>query len=229
MKQNSFTPHLLSFVFYQLLFIISSVSAVAQEYKMSGPYEVVARDGEFRGSKGGSERDMLAALRFAETGEYEQATTIINAYAKTLQRLDGHDAPLCLIQGYNLVRAMSLVKLKIKSEKLKIDTYAWEAMLRRAMIPTMDQFEAMSPYANGNWGAIVNRFRMAAGLFMEDTVMYQTAIDYYLHANDNGALPNYVSETGQCQETGRDQSHAQLGLGAMCDICEMAWEQGDNL
>lgn len=48
--------------------------------------------------------------------------------------------------------------------------------------------------------------------------MYQAAIDYYLHANDNGALPNYVSKTGQCQETGRDQAHAQLGLGALCDI-----------
>ena len=33
----------------------------AQEYKMAGPYEVVARDGEFRKSKGGSERDMKAA------------------------------------------------------------------------------------------------------------------------------------------------------------------------
>ena len=118
MKQNPFTQHLSLFIICHLLFIISSVTAQAQEYKMSGPYEVVARDGEFRHTKGGSERDMLAALRFAEEGKYEQATAIINAYAKTLQRLDGHDAPLCLIQGYNLVRAMSLVKLKIKSEKL---------------------------------------------------------------------------------------------------------------
>ena len=102
-------------------------------------------------------------------------------------------------------------------------------MLRRAMVPTMNKFEAMSPYANGNWGAIVNRFRMACAIAIGDTAMYQAAIDYYLHANDNGALPNYVSETGQCQETGRDQSHAQLGLGAMCEICEMAWEQGNEL
>ena len=108
-------------------------------------------------------------------------------------------------------------------------TPAWEAMLRRAMVPTMDRFEANSPYANGNWGAIVNRFRMACALAINDKAMYQAAINYFLHANDNGALPRYVSETGQCQETGRDQGHAQLGLGAMCEICEMAWEQGDDL
>ena len=120
----------------------------------------------------------------------------------------------------------------LRSEELRArseESRAWEAMLRRAMVPTMEKFEADSPYANGNWGAIVNRFRMAAALAMGDSVLYRSAIDYYLHANDNGSLPNYIGETGQCQETGRDQGHAQLGLGAMCDICEMAWQQGDDL
>jgi len=188
---------------------------------MAGPYEVVARDGEFRKSKAGSECDMKAAWDCAQSGKHEKALEIINAYADKLQRLDGHDAPLCLIQGYWLCRAMMIEKAH--------RTPAWTAMLRRAMVPTMDQFEANSPYANGNWGAIVNRFRMACALAMDDKAMYQAAIDYFLHANDNGALPNYVSEKGQCQETGRDQGHAQLGLGAMCDICEMAWQQGDDL
>ena len=206
-------------------FLMPCVCTLAQtEYKMAGPYEVVARDGEFRGSKGGSERDMKAAWNFAKAGKHDEACRIINAYAEKLQRLDGHDAPLCLIQGYWLCRAMSLTPDPSPKERGE-----WEAMLRRAMVPTMNKFEADSPYANGNWGAIVNRFRMACAIAIDDKEMYQAAIDYYLHANDNGALPNYVSKTGQCQETGRDQSHAQLGLGAMCEICEMAWEQGDDL
>ena len=208
-------------ILWYLLLMAAADVCCAQEYRMSGPYEVVARDGEFRGSKGGSERDMKAAWNLAQEGKYDEALRIINAYAETLQRLDGHDAPLCLIQGYWLCRAMMLLKEQ--------RTPAWEAMLRRAMIPTMNKFEADSPYANGNWGAIVNRFRMACAIAIDDRKMYQAAIDYYLHAYDNGALPNYVSETGQCQETGRDQSHAQLGLGALCEICEMAWEQGDDL
>jgi hypothetical protein len=207
-----------------LSFIICPLSfnfAQQSDYKLAGPYEVVARDGTFRKSKAGSERDMKVAWDCAQKGQHEKALEIINAYADKLQRLDGHDAPLCLIQGYWLCRAMMIEKA--------YRTPAWSAMLRRAMVPTMDKFEANSPYANGNWGAIVNRFRMACALAMDDKAMYQAAIDYFLHANDNGALPNYVSETGQCQETGRDQGHAQLGLGAMCEICEMAWEQGDDL
>ena len=45
-------------------FIICHLSfseAQTTGYKMSGPYEVVARDGEFRKSKAGSERDMWQA------------------------------------------------------------------------------------------------------------------------------------------------------------------------
>lgn len=199
------------------------------EYKMEGPYEVVARDGKYARTKGGSERDMKAAWDFARDGRYDEAIRIINAYAETLQRFEGHDAPLCLIQGYWLCRAMMEVKEKAKDENADINIEDWSKMIRRAMVPVMEKFEADSPYANGNWGHIVNRLRMAAAIFMEDKELYGHAIDIYLHANDNGSLPNYVSQTGQCQETGRDQSHAQLGLGAMCEICEMAWEQGDDL
>lgn len=191
------------------------------EYQMAGPYRVVARDGQYRNTKGGSERDMKAALDCARLGNRSKALEIINAYAGTLERFDGHDAPLCAIQSYWLVRAMTLMQVD--------EQPSWSQMLRRAMLPVIDKFEADSPYANGNWGAIVNRLRMACGIFLKDSVIYRSAIDYFLHANDNGALPRYVSETGQCQETGRDQGHAQLGLGAECDICEMAWEQGDDL
>ena len=195
-----------------------------QNYQMAGPYEVVARDGEFRSSKGGSERDMWTAWQCARQGHADKAAEIINAYAATLQRFDGHDAPLCLIQGYWLVRAMMALPPTAEGER-----EAWASMIRRAMLPTIDKFDADSPYANGNWGAIVNRCRMACGIFLEDCALYQASIDYFLHGYDNGALPRYVSATGQCQETGRDQAHAQLGLGAQCEICEMAWNQGDDL
>ncbi len=215
--------HCLLLIIFHLLFIISPAFAQSdlRSYKMAGPYEVVARDGEFRASKGGSERDMWTAYECAKQGYTDKALEIINAYAHTLQRFDGHDAPLCAIQGYWLVRAMSILRLHATAE--------WGTMLRRAMLPTIDKFEADSPYANGNWGAIVNRLRMACGIFLEDSVLYQASIDYFLNANDNGSLPHYISETGQCQETGRDQAHAQLGLGALCETCEMAWEQGDDL
>ncbi len=201
--------------------LAAAAQPALSDYKMSGPYEVVARDGRHANTKGGSERDMKAAWDCARQGEHAKALEIINAYANTLQRFDGHDAPLCLIQAYWLCRSMTLEGAH--------RTPAWDEMIRRAVVPVIDKFDADSPYANGNWGAIVNRCRMAAALAMSDSIMYQAAIDYYLTANDNGSLPQYVGPTGQCQETGRDQNHAQLGLGALADICVMAEEHGDDL
>ena len=62
------------FIALSILFVctISShnplcLSLYAQsDYKMAGPYEVVARDGQYRHTKGGSERDMRAAFDFAQ-------------------------------------------------------------------------------------------------------------------------------------------------------------------
>jgi len=210
------------FFLLQVVFALSAILVFAQQdYKMAGPYKVVARDGQYAKTKGGSERDMHTALDCARSGQHDKALEIINAYAQTLQHFEGHDAPLCLIQAYWLVRAMTLEKAH--------QTPQWAAMIRRAIVPVMDRFESDSPYANGNWGAIVNRCRMACAIFLDDKALYQAAVDYHLHAYDNGSLPKYVAESGQCQETGRDQGHAQLGLGALAEICEMAWEQGDDL
>ena len=200
---------------------IAGQSLPVEPYKMAGPYAIVARDGQYRASKNGSERDMRAALDLARSGHTDEALHIINAYATTLQGFDGHDAPLCTIQGFDLVRAMTLLRQHQTSE--------WSAMIRRAILPILERFEADSPYANGNWGAIVNRQRMACAIFLEDSTLYRHSVDYFLHANDNGSLPRYIAPTGQCQETGRDQGHVQLGLEALAQTCEMAWEQGDDL
>ncbi len=216
---------------------------------MAGPYEVVARDGQYARTKNGSERDMKVAHECAllsisaKSDDVKQAYTtkaleIINAYATTLRCFNGHDAPLCTIQGYELVRAMTLLKNASKAKNKAADPTAqgleaipetWSGMVRRAILPTLDEFEAHSPYANGNWGAVVNRCRMACAIFLEDSTIYKNAIDYFMYAKDNGAITRYIGPTGQCQETGRDQGHVQLGLGMLCDICEMAWEQGDDL
>ena len=208
-------------ILFAMMLLWTGFACAQENYQMAGPYEVVARDGKYAYTKGGSERDMWTAWQCAQQGHADKALEIINAYAETLQRFDGHDAPLCAIQGYWLVRAMTILQSHA--------TAKWGNMIRRTMLPMIDKFEADSPYANGNWGAIVNRLRMACGIFLQDSTVYQASIDYFLHANDNGSLPRYISKTGQCQETGRDQGHAQLGLGALCETCEMAWEQGNDL
>lgn len=202
------------------------------DYKMRGPYRIIARDGQYKGTKGPSEQDFTAAfynaLRYHLEGDKahaDKALSIINAYADSLQAMDGHDGPLCCLQVYLLVNAMELMRQVAPADMQG----RWKQMLQRAVIPTIERFEADSPYANGNWGAIVNKCRMAIAIYTDDRALYDHAREMFLDCNDNGALPHYISTTGQCQETGRDQAHAQLGIGNLAEICEMAWNQGDDL
>ncbi len=67
-----------------------------------------------------------------------------------------------------------------------------------------------------------------------ETDKYNCGLNEYI---DN-LVPNvaeYADETGaygkvgQMQETGRDQGHAQMAAGLAVDICQTAWNQGDDL
>lgn len=205
-------------------------------YRMAGPFEVIARDGEHRRTKSASENDFLAAyynaLLFVITGDDQHAETslnIIRSYARTLQHIDGHDAPLCAgLQGFILVNACELLRYCYSGWSAG-DSKSTEAMFRRAFLPVLDDFDRRSPYANGNWGAAVNKMRIAVAVYTNDAKQYSRALDYYRYGNDNGSLANYISATGQCQESGRDQAHVMLGLGQLAEICEVAWNQGDDL
>jgi hypothetical protein len=71
---------------------------------------------------------------------------------------------------------------------------------------------------------------MAIGVFCDDRAMYDRSVEYFKNGSGNGRLTHYViNETGQCQESGRDQPHTQLGLGLLAEMCEIAWHQGDDL
>jgi hypothetical protein len=41
-------------------------------------------------------------------------------------------------------------------------------------------------------------------------------------------LNNTINWFGQNCESGRDQSHTQLGLGNMAELCQVAYNQGDE-
>ncbi|RED98373.1 galactose-binding domain-containing protein [Marinoscillum furvescens] len=65
-----------------------------------------------------------------------------------------------------------------------------------------------------------NKYRIAY-----DIEVLDTEANFY----GNGALTNYVYENGQAQESSRDQAHTSFGLGLLCSIGEIAWNQGDDI
>ncbi len=223
---------------YESYLLLKAHPCAQADYKMEGPFEVISRDGEFRHTKSRMERDFSAAylnaLMWSITGEEahaRKAEEVLAAYARTLKRIpDTNDAPLLAgLEGFKIVYALEV--LKHTYPKLSDENY--EAALRmftKIFLPVLDTFYKREPYTNGNWGAIATKTYMAAAIHLDDEKMYEKARAFYLDGKDNGTLEHYIDgATGQIQESGRDQSHCMLGLGAMATVCELAWQQGDDL
>jgi hypothetical protein len=102
----------------------------------------------------------------------------------------------------------------------------FEKMLRDIFYAVIKDFY---PSANGNWDASMLQTMLAMGVYLDDQAMFDRGVEYYLNGEGNGAVRNYFKPTGQCQESGRDQAHTQMGLDFLACTCEIAWNQGVDL
>ena len=208
------------------------------DYQPFGPFEIISRDGEFRHTKSKMEQDFSAvyqnALMWVLTGEKthaEKSLELLLGYAGTLKRIpETNDAPLLVgLEGLKIIYATEILRHTYKKMTV-VQFNEISRMIREVFLPVMENFYHRKPYTNGNWGPIVTKAYMAAAILWDNEEMYNKAVDFYLHANDNGTIAHYISgDTGQIQESGRDQGHSMLGIGALATVCEIAWQQGDDL
>lgn len=210
----------------------------SSKYVMNGPYPVISRDGQYSYTKSKMESDFSAvylnALMWSITKDESHAKKsleIMEAYADTLRLIPStNDAPLLVgLEGTKIVNGLEILRYTYKgisdSQIEKITK-----MLTGVFIPVCEKFYSTKAYTNGNWGPIVTKFYISMAIFLDNEIMYKKAIDFYYNGNDNGTIKNYISGvTGQIQESGRDQGHSQLGIGALATVCEIAWNQGNDL
>jgi hypothetical protein len=223
---------------YGSFLLLKNHHCSSTDYVPFGPFKVISRDGEYRDTKPRMEQDFSAAyqnaLLWALTGEEAHAKKsmeILIGYGHTLKFVPStNDAPLLVgLEGLKIVYATEMLRhtypvFNTDSAKVVDD------MLRNVFLPVMERFYSVEPYTNGNWGPIVTKAYMALAIMWDNYDMYERAKSFYLYANDNGTIEHYIDGiTGQIQESGRDQGHSQLGIGALATVCEIAWQQGDDL
>jgi len=169
------------------------------------------------------------ALMWCITGDHAYAKVairILNGWTSTLKQISGADAVLCAsLGGFKLINAAELIRHTDTGWR-DTDAKKTEDFFRLVLLPVLHNF---APFANGNWDTAAIKCMMAIGIFCEDDNLVDNALRYYLHGCGDGRLENYIYPGGQCQESGRDQQHTQLGLAHMGDTCEMAWNQGLDL
>ncbi len=169
------------------------------------------------------------ALRWSLAGgreHAEKARQILDAYAATVKSVGGHDGRLLVgMAGINFLNAAELLR-HTWDGWLQQDQHRFEGFLRDVLYPVIEDFY---PTANGNWDASMIQTMMAMGVFLDDRVIFSRAVNYYRQGHGNGAVSKYINEFGECQESGRDQSHTQMGLGYLACSAEIAWKQGIDL
>ena len=204
------------------------------DWRMRGPFATVVRDPH------GSVHDaeMVAdgnaayenALMWAVTGDErnaKKAVEILDSWAATLTKMDGHDVQLAAgLNGAKFVYAAELMRWTWDGWK-PAEVGRFQRFLKEVIYPPIREF---APWANGNWGGACIKTTMAIGVFCDDRALFDQAVDYCRHGAGDARLTHYViNDAGQCQESGRDQQHTQLGLGQLAEACEIAWHQGVDL
>ena len=168
-------------------------------------------------------------LQWVLTGKVahaKKAAEILNAWSGTLKSISNHDARLLVgMDGYDYCNAAELLKHTWDGWP-KPDQERFEKMLRDIFYPIIKDFY---PSANGNWDAAMLQTMLAMGVYLDDRAMFDRGVNYYLKGDGNGAVRNYFKPSGQCQESGRDQAHTQMGLDYLACTCEIAWNQGTDL
>ncbi len=184
----------------------------------------------------------LNTIRWYISGDTRYADTAIricNAWSNTVnQVVSGNDTPGLSgipIGEFALVGEVLRVCPRWQPE----DVARFKNMLVTYMYPVVHRFlaEQNGPgqtryWANwniGNIGACI-----AIGVLCDRRDIFDEGVAYFKSDLGTGSIKNAVyyvhpGGLGQWQESGRDQPHAQLGVGMMAQLCEVAWKQGVDL
>ncbi|MGA2060231.1 MAG: alginate lyase family protein [Thermoguttaceae bacterium] len=170
------------------------------------------------------------AIAWYVTGDEDYAkktVQILNAWSYKCKTINGKDAVLCAgIYGYKFANAAEIIRYSYQDWPQE-EIEQFKTMMKTVFYPVIKDF---ATFANGNWDACCLPTMMSIGIFCDDRVIFDRAVRYYMDGSGDGSLTNYVvNEAGQCQESGRDQGHAQLGIALLASACQTGYNQGIDM
>ncbi|KAF3401401.1 hypothetical protein DPV78_005913 [Talaromyces pinophilus] len=210
-----------------------SVNAYSQaNYTMKGPYSVLCR-GSCSNYTSFSQ-DVRAAYQNAlmwyitkDQGHWDRATTILDAWGSNLTNIIGTDTSLLVgLEGDLFANAGEIMRWEgnwtekgaaaIGSSGFSNQLY-W-LFARQSII-----------IGQANYGMVSIKALLSFGVYLDDVQMYNYALNAYQNDLCAGLYGNYDPATGQSAETGRDQQHAQGGIGWTAEAARVAQSQGTDL
>jgi hypothetical protein len=182
------------------------------------------------------------AVRWKVSGDTAYANRsifILNAWSAVLKHIEGNaDRFLAAgIHGYQFANAAEI--MRTYAGWAPADFSRFQTMMLTVFYPMNRDFlvrhndAAITNYWS-NWDLCNMASIEAIGVLCDRRDIYNEAIHYFYEGGGNGAMNKAVyyvhsGNLGQWQESGRDQGHNTLCIALMGPICEMAWNQGDDL
>jgi opacity protein-like surface antigen len=188
------------------------------------------------------------AIRWKVTGDEayaEKAIQILNAWASTCKKISGNSniALAAGIYGYQFANAAEILR----------DYKGWtEADFNAFKQWMLDVFYSVSHrFLETHWGTCNSHYWanwdlanlanvMSIGVLCDRVDLYKYAIDYLMDGVGNGNIKKAINfihpksgnddiDLGQLQESGRDQGHSLLCIGLLGTICQIGYNQGEDL
>jgi hypothetical protein len=175
----------------------------------------------------------------------KKAAEILDAWSETITSIPSTGEPVLAagIAGYQLAAAAETLRATYPDwdataqERLesKLLTIFYPPLHNFLIYHDGDGLEHSNTGVNvhfyTNWDASAMVTIGAIGVFTDDRAKYQEALDAFTSGTGNGNITRaiYDASTGQPMEAGRDPEHAQLGIGLLATLAEIAWNQGDDL
>jgi len=103
----------------------------------------------------------------------------------------------------------------------------FKATWRRVFLPVVQ--ENRPSHFNGNWDLACAWTILASAVMLDDRGLFEAEIQRLKTGKTNAQFSIYLLPSGQCQETGRDQIHAGMGLYFASLCAQIAWNQGIDL
>ncbi|MBW8780598.1 MAG: alginate lyase family protein [Verrucomicrobia bacterium] len=207
-----------------------------------------------RGSSGNnytrSQQDAQAiyelALRWKLTGNTsyaDHAVAIANVWSGLLGVTGDTNQSLAAgICGYLFATGGEI--LSTYSGWAAVDKQAYKDMMVRVFYPSNFDFlwrhhdtfwrTGGNTHYRLNWDADNIASMAAIGILCDNKAIYQQALDFFKNGPGNGRVDRaawyiHPDGTAQTEESGRDQAHNLGGWYSLALLCQMAWNQGDDL
>ncbi len=136
---------------------------------------------------------------------------------------------------HRLVGGITLGSLANAAELLMSSGTSWPVAEQREFKETWRQVllpivtENRPYFFNGNWDLACAWTILASAVMLDDRELFDKEIAYLQTGNTNANFSIYLLPSGQCQETGRDQVHTQMGIYFAALCAQIAWNQGIDL